>query len=213
MPRKVALMVAPKAAKCRICQELTPQQVAEVNAAIWSVPGVDLRPRGHRPAAQRACAVNGLVIDIKTVDRHADHIAASWHEAKPQSPVAPGERPVFPTDFTTVTERYANLGMAAVDQLEGLIPTMDPKELVPVARMGLGAVQTREAMRLRAQEVQTAEGMLAALFGVAGGHLSEGDIPDVEVIDVTPVEDLHAEVEAERAALEALQAGEPVGAG
>ena len=203
------LMVAPKASDCRICQELTPQQAAEVNAAIWPEPGIALRSRGYRTVGQRVAATYGCVVEVKTITRHAQHIEASWRKVAPQSPPpGPTERPVFPTDFAHVSDRMAGLGMAAADHIEDRLPTMEPRELVQVARMGLAAASTAEANRLRSQEVDTAQGMLAAIFGLGGGHLSEGDIPETEVIDVTPVEVLHDEIETEREALRRLQSGE-----
>lgn len=203
-------MVAPRASDCRICRELTPQQAAEVNAAIWPEPGVALRSRGYRVQATRTAAVYGCAVEVKTITRHAEHIEASWRKVTPQSPPpAPGERPVFPADFTSVAQRMASLGMAAAEHIEDRLPDMEPRELVQVARIGLSAATAREAMRLKAQEVDTAQGMLAAIFGLAGDHLSEGDIPETEVIDVTPVEVLHDEIEAEREALRQLQSGAP----
>lgn len=201
-------MVAPRASDCRICRELTPIQAAEVNAAIWPEPGIALRSRGYRVQATRAAAVYGCEVEVKTITRHAEHIEHSWRKLTNGSPPpTSGERPVFPTDFQSVATRYAGLGMAAADAIEERLPELEPRELVQVARMGLSAATAREAMRLKAQEVDTAQGMLAAIFGLAGDHLSEGDIPDTEVIDVTPVEVLHAEIEEEREALRQLQAG------
>lgn len=206
MRRKV--LVAQRSQTCRICKELMPDAIARVNATIWPEPGVALRAPAYRLAAVRAALAEGLKVEEKSVTRHATHIERTWHRVTMDKPAAAGEIVVYPTDYQSVIDQAAQLGAAAMGSLKTRVDngSMDDRELVAVAKLGVGATAQRESLRVRQQEVETGQGLLASLFGLAAGILSEGDVPDVEVIDVTPVEDLHAEVQAERQALIRLQA-------
>jgi hypothetical protein len=208
------IVVAPRRRECKVCS-LSPEEVALVNAAIWPEPGVAVRGRNYRADAVRAAAAQGLVVDPKTVSRHSAHVEASWHVATPKKPAAAGEVAVFPTDYQSVASRMSGLGMAAADRIEERIPEMDDRDLVAVAKLGQTAAAQRESLRLRQQEGERATGLLEALFGSAAGLLDEGDIPESEVIDVTPapsVREMLDEVRAERTALKRLQQGEFVDA-
>lgn len=206
----VKVVMAPRKRECRVCHELSPEAVALVNAAIWPEPGVAVRGRNYRQDAVRAAAAQGMVVEAKTVTRHATHIEASWHTATPARPPAAGEVPVFPTDYQSVATRMAHLGMQAAERVAERIPVMEDRDLVSVLKTGLTASAQRESLRLREREAETAQGLLAALFGGAAGLITDADIPEAEVIDVTPVsvEEMLDEVRQERAALKRLQAGE-----
>lgn len=208
--RKV--IVAQRSSSCRICKGLSAEQVAAVNEVIWPEPGVRVRNRDYRAAAVRACAAVGLEVEVKSVTRHATHVERTWHEVTGTQPQRPGEVPVFKTDFNSMVDAAATLGAQAMGELTDRLPDLDPKELVAVAKLGVGAAVTRESLRLKAQEVDQNAAIITALGAMAGGHITTGDMPESEIIDVTPVEVLHAEVEAERASLKRLQAGEAPGA-
>lgn len=209
----VKVVMAPRKRECRVCSELSPEAVALVNAAIWPEPGVAVRGRNYRADAVRAAAAQGMVVEAKTVTRHATHIEASWHTTTPNKPPPPGEVPVFPTDYQSVMTKMASLGMQAAERITERIPVMEDRELVSVLKTGLTATAQRESLRIREREAETAQGILAAFFGGAAGLITDGDIPDAEVIDVTPVpvEEMLDEVRTERAALKRLQAGEAPG--
>jgi hypothetical protein len=211
--RKV--LVAQRSQTCRICKELTAERIARVNAVIWPEPGVALRAPAYRIAAVRAAAAEGLTVEEKSVTRHARHIERSWHRVTLDKPTAPGEIPVYPTDYASITDQAAQLGAVAMGSIHKHIVegTLESRELVSVAKMGVQATTQREALRIRQQEIATADNLLSALFGLGAGLLTEADVPEAEFIDVTPVEDMHAEVQAERAALIRLQAGATSGAG
>lgn len=206
--RRKNIVVAARSSTCRICKGLRPDAVAEVNAAIWPEPGVAARFRDYRTSAVRVAAAHGLEVEVKSVSRHAQHIERSWHVVDAKSPAKPGELPVFKTDFNSMVDRAATLGAKAMDALDSQMPTLDPKELVAVAKLGVGASVTRESLRLKAQEVDQQSQIIAALGALSSGHISQGDIPETEVIDVTPVEVLLDEVAQEREALARLSAGE-----
>lgn len=209
------MLVAQRSRTCRICKGLEPAQIADVNAVIWPEPGVAVRARDYRIAAVRAARANGLEVEEKSVTRHATHVERSWHKVDAGRPASPGELPVFPTDYTSMVGQAAQLGAVAISQLTKRAKSgqMEDRELVAAARIGMTSVQHREALRMRAQEVDTAHALLAAIHGLGGGHISEDDVPETEVIDVTPVEVLHEKVRSEREALKRLQAGEAPGGG
>jgi len=204
------IVVAQKSATCRICKELATPQVAQVNATIWPEPGIAVRSRDYRAAAVRACAALGLDLEAKSVTRHAAHIESTWHRVGSTSPIAAGEEPVHPTDYQSVAQRFSAIGMAAAEHIEKRLPDMEDRELLVAGRMGLTAAANREAMRIREREAETTGSLAAAIFGLSSQLISEDDIPESEVIDVTPVEDLLDEVRSERQALKRLQTGEAV---
>ena len=209
--RTIKDIVAPRKRACSVCRDLTAEAAAEVNAAIWPEPGVAVRARDYRVAGQRAALAQGLDVEAKTITRHADHIEASWREPTPKKPAGPREPRVFPTDFQSITTFAVEKGMEALERIGERIPEMDDRDLISVARMGQSASTQREALRLRQQETETAQGLLAAMFGLGAGLLSDADIPEAEVIDVTPhesVEEMLDGVRSERAALVRLQQGE-----
>lgn len=209
--RKV--IVAQRSRVCSICRELNPEAVAIVNAAIWPEPGVALRGRDYRIAAVRAARAGGLDVEAKTITRHAHHVERSWHRVTADHPARPGETPVFPTDYDSIVNQAAQAGAVAMARIQTRIPSMEDRDLISVAKMGTSAVGQRKVLQMRAQEVETAQGVVAALFGLASQHIDLGDMPEVEVIDVTPVEVLQDAVRQEREALKRLAAGEASSAG
>lgn len=211
--RPKRILVAQRSRACRICKSLAPEVIAEVNATIWPESGVAVRGRNYRAAAVRVCKANGLEIEEKSVTRHALHVERTWHRVTAQNPAGPGEVPVHPTDYQSMVERAGQMGAIAMKRITERIPVMEDRELVTVARIGMQAVGQREANRLRAREVDQSAALLNALMGTSSGHLDPGDIPEVEVVNVTPTSELLAEVEEERSKLRQLQEGEAVRAG
>jgi hypothetical protein len=191
---------APRKKRCIVC-DLPQSQWAEVNAAIWDGQA---RVAGHRVAGQRAYMAQAGVerLDIKVIDRHVEHIETTWHTTPPSS----RERPVFPTDYESVTEKAAGLSAVAMERLKQRIESVesliDTKDLIAAAKLGLAARQHQETLRAKDRRQATT---LDALFGLAAGLV--GALPPGEVIDVTPIEVLHEELAAERKLLEAHSRG------
>lgn len=207
-----APVVAPRKRDCSICR-LPPDVITQVNAAIWPEAGVARRSYGYRTTAQRICRAQGLYLEVKLVTRHAEHIEESWHPVTPGRPAVHGEIPVHATDYQSVTDKAAGLGMAAMTALEGQIGIMEPRDLVAAAKLGVQAATQKEALRIRQQQADDAGILAAALFGAVSGTITQRDVPEAEVIDVTPVEDLLDEVHQARKALVRLQGGEAVAGG
>ncbi len=205
---KPKLIVAQRSRMCRICTALPAEAVADVNATIWPEPGASVRARNYRMDATRAAAAHGLEIEAKTVSRHARHVEASWHKVTAVMPAAPGEVPVFPVDYASMADQAAQVGAHAMKRIGERIGVMDDRELVAVAKMGVTTATQREALRMKAQEVDQNGAILRALMGTASGLIDPADLPDVEVIDVTPVGDLLDVISQEREALKRLAAGE-----
>jgi hypothetical protein len=187
---------APRKKRCIVC-DLPQSQWAEVNAAIWDGQA---RVAGHRVAGQRAYMAQAGVerLDIKVIDRHVEHIETTWHTTPPSS----RERPVFPTDYESVTEKAAGLSARAMEALTRDLDSLAPKDLIAAAKLGLAARQHQETLRAKDRRQATT---LDALFGLAAGLV--GALPPGEVIDVTPIEVLHEELAAERKLLEAHSRG------
>lgn len=194
--------VAQRSSRCRLCKELPGPSLTAVNAVIWTdASRIDRagRSRSYRADAVRACDAQGLVVEEKSITRHAEHVERTVKVVgRGGQQVAPGEEPVLPTGFAEVNDEFVRLGMTAVNEIKGRITDLEPRELVATARMGLQASTQREALRIRQQEAADTTDLLRAVFGLSSGVLSEDDVPEVEIIDVTPAEGLLEEVRAER---------------
>ncbi len=205
MASNLRTRVAPLKPLCTICQQDERVRIA-VNNAIWD------QQTGRRTASYRADAVAlladfgvrlgpgpgtraGLPVGVHSVSRHADHVEASWRETTPAAAAASREEPLFTTDFVSVTEEAAHLGMKALRTLAGRVETMADKDLITTAKLGVGASVSRATLSLKRSELNLTA---AAIFGLASGH---ADIPEAEVKNVTPEGELHAEIAREREAM------------
>lgn len=188
-------------AGCLVCELSTAQRQA-VNVAIWD--GEQHRTASYRRNGQNAYrAQTGETIDPKTITRHVEHIEATWREG----PARPGEAPLFPTDYKSIHDQAALLSAQAMALLSEKIEAGDieNRELVNLAKMGVTARSNQERAAAASKRPQLE---IRAIFAIGSGHAR--DFPESEIIDVTPESDLRAEVQAERALLERLQAGEVV---
>ena len=181
---------------CIVCS-LPHDQRTEVNAAIWQGRKrvADYIAAGHRTFAQ----VAGRTCDRKTITRHADHIEATWREASVDDPATRREAPVFPTDYESMVDRAAILGMQAMSHLELRIATgeLGDRELLGVAKMG---VMSRAQQRATEVDASRPQVMLMAVFGLASGHLAH--LPETEAITVIEEGSLRANVSEQRRLLE-----------
>lgn len=190
-------LFAPRKVNCKVCR-IGESQWAEVNAAMWEGGH---RRRDYIACAQRVIAANGMSVDDRTIQRHAEHIEATWHRGNPTT----REDPVFPIDYDSMTDRAARLGGKAMGRIEEKLDAgepLDTKDLVMIAKAGLGAAQHRAAMQ--AKDRRQGE-VLDVLLLMASGNAPA--LPEGEVIDVTPASELRAEFERERALLEARSRG------
>jgi hypothetical protein len=187
---------APRKERCTVCA-LPTQQAALVNAAIWDG---QVRRHGYSVDAHRVLMAQlGRKCKQSIIFQHADHIELTWHQTDREIPT---ERPVFPTDYESVTEKAAGLSARAMEALTRDLDSLAPKDLIAAAKLGLSARQHQETLRAKDRRQATT---LDALFGLAAGLV--GALPPGEVIDVTPIEVLHEELAAERKLLEAHSRG------
>ncbi len=185
--------------KCLICVLETPAREA-VNAAIWD--GSSERVRGYRAAGVRAFThMTGGSIDPKSITRHADDTEATWHDTNPADPASDIDVPVFDSSYEAIVQRAANLGKLAIEKLPKKVAAdeLEDRELVSVAKMGVGARTQQESNRVASNRPQI---QVAAILGVVAGGM--GNLPADEVIDVTPEAELIDVVRQERKALQAL---------
>jgi hypothetical protein len=189
------LLVAPLSPSCRICQ-LDEDARNAANDAIWK-DGSKERVRQYRAAAVKALLDLSFTVDPKTVGRHADHIERSWRTATPAAPPRALEVPIWTPSVDSLAERAGMLGHAAMSDLERRVSAgiMEDKDVIAVAKLGVGAAVAREKIVQRRRE---ADINVAAIFGIVSGHVVT---PPHEVKNVTPVEELEAELDAERALL------------
>ena len=189
---------------CVIC-DLTDEEMQRINAEVWD--GVGQRTRGYRARGQSAYyTITGKQLDAKTVTRHADHIEDTWRDVTPNAPAAAAEVPIFASDYKSITERAANLGVYAMTKLEQQVgrDRVEPRELIMMAKMGVTARANEEANRVAESRPTT---NVSLIFGLAGGHL-RGEFPEHEAIDVTPERELLDEIAAERQALAGAATGQ-----
>lgn len=177
---------------CRICR-LPGDLREEINAAIWPNGGMKSRSRTFAASAWRVGLEHAVVFDKRTVARHADHVEKSWRTITPATPPSGSEVEVFDVGLDAVTDRAAQLGARAMGRIVQRIPVMEDKDLVAVAKMGVSAVERREALRIKDRRPNI---NLLAVFGLVSGH-----VPDSErEIEEHPVALLEAELDAERQA-------------
>ena len=186
---------------CLICQ-LYDEQRQEVNAAIWDGT---TRRSNYRAAGQRAYEhATDEVIDRKVVTRHADHIERSWRAASMSDPAAPAEMPVFASDYESVVDKAAALGVVAMTalELEMIAGKIEPREMLGIAKMGVTARAQQRSNEVESSKPQV---MLMAVFGLASGHLRE--LSESEAVEVYDEKDLLKTVKDERTMLEARARG------
>ena len=149
-------------------------------------------------------AISAPPIDRKVIIRHAEHIEASMRAATPADPAAGREEPVFATDYDSVVEKAAALGMGAMAQLEidMAAGTIGAREMVAIAKMGVTARAQQRATEIDSKRPQV---LLMGIFGLASGHLAQ--FPESEAIEVYDEATLALEVREQRKLLEARARG------
>jgi hypothetical protein len=196
------LVARPTPKSCRVCA-LPAAKRQEVNAAIWQG---DKRVAAYIVAGKRAFeAASGGPINSKTITRHALHIEASMRAASVADPATSREEPVFKTDYETVVERAATVGMKAMTELERMVVEgeVGTRELVAIAKMGVTARAQQRATEVDAKRPQV---LLMGIFGLASGHLAQ--LPESEAVgEVIEESALRLEVQQERKLLEARARG------
>jgi len=192
---------------CKICDG-GPDVFQSVNEAVWDgrEPTIANRVRGYRATGLAVLATFDIPGDVRLITRHAAHVERGHRDTHGNSPPSSRELTVYSTDFASVTDRFAGLGMRAAQELESRMASgeLEDKALVGVASMGLKAVGDRE----KAQRADRAPQInIQAIFGVSGGFL-KGEVSEYHVIEGEFTElDLKAQVESARTRAKELQAG------
>lgn len=201
------MIVAVKNPKCMVCRNQSPECAEAVNEAIWQgrEPTKENRGRGYTSRGQRAFAAFDAHADRRTISYHATHIERSHHDAKPSDPMLAHERPVYPVDFESVTDKAALIGMRAMDVLEDKIERghLDAKELTVLASLGVRSVMGRKTAEKGARNQNVT---INAILGVASGHLTPQLSAYATIEGEYTEADLIAKVEEELEEQEALAA-------
>lgn len=208
------MKVAPRKSKsgyrngigCKVCISLDDEELQQLHTELWTGEGAE-RKRGYRANGMKAYkAITGDDIDPKTITRHVMHVEDTWREVSATAPQAEVEMPVFPTDYKSMVDKAAGLSAKAMHKLEGRVEQgmVEDRDLISIAKIGVMAKGQQEANRVADKAPQT---QIAVIFGLAGGHLA-GELPEAEVIDVTPEEELHHAIRQERQAIAAHATGE-----
>lgn len=188
------IVVAALHPACRICVlEDTVREL--VHRAIWSESTRTRLPAYRKNAVKVIADAAALNVDPKHITKHADHVERSWRMPTERAPAKSIEVPVFAPSIESVADRAGMLGHAAMAQIEQRMADgmMEDRDVIAVAKLGVGAVATREKIIARRRE---ADINVAAIFGIVSGHLVT---PPHEIKNVTPIEELEAEIDAERA--------------
>lgn len=175
---------------CRICG-LPDQARTAISAAIWPTGAMGPRARGYRVDAVHAALEHAISLDPKSVTTHANHVERTWRVPTVAAPPAPAEVELFDIGLDSMTERAATLGAKAMIELETSMPEMEARDLIQVAKMGVTAVEKREALRLKDRRPNI---NVLAIFGLVSGHVPSSERAE----DAYPVELLEAELNAER---------------
>jgi hypothetical protein len=203
---------APKKGDCVVCQAPDAIRVA-VNAAIWHEGSV-VRVANYRAAGARAASQIAMTLpdadryselDPKTITRHADHIEDAWREVMAGERLADDEVPIVAHEFGSVVDSAADIGMLSMGGLRKVI-AQDPqmfaalytKEAISIAKLGVVAAGAKEGARLKRNQQKID---VMAIFAASAGFMPRGE--GVATDDAVHIVDLHVEIEAERALLEA----------
>ena len=186
--------------RCTICQ-LSAQALLEVHGAIWDVPAGStqlfpaMRTSRYAADAQRVLKMRGISLTTQSVTNHVKHVEDTAKIRTYDSGNHVGERRVFATDYKSITDTTARLGMLAADALEGRITAGDIDDRALVSVLSTGQRARTEEQKLN-QKDRHHDDQLKALFLLGGGLL--GELPDSEAHEVIDVTVLRAELEEER---------------
>ena len=192
---------------CLVCTSAA-EVFEAVNEAIWDgrEPAYERRVRGYARLGATVLAAHGRPkTDHRVLGRHAKHVEASYREATGNTMTFRHEAPLYATDFESVTDRFAHLGMVAAEKVAERLPDMDDKQMLQVASMGLKAATVRQVSEQRAKRAPNVT--IQAIFGVTAGFLAN-DNPYRNVTSSVSEADLVATLDAERETLKLLTSGE-----
>jgi hypothetical protein len=153
--------------------------------------------------AEGAEADRYTALDPKTITRHADHIEDAWREIQAGDRIDEDEVPIS-HEFGDVVDAAAELGMISMGGLRDLVK-LDPmafaalrtKEAISLAKVGVVAAGAKESSRLKRNQQKID---VMAIFAASAGFMPRGATAASE--DAITVDDLRAEVQAERLLLE-----------
>jgi hypothetical protein len=177
---------------CRICGLPDVARTA-ISAAIWPEGAMAPRAKDYRAAAVLAGLEHAISLNVKSVTTHAHHVEQTWRIPTVAAPPSGTEVDVFDIGLDAMTERAAHLGARAMVEIETAMPEMEARDLIQVAKMGVTAVEKREALRLKDRRPNI---NVLAIFGLVSGHVPTNERAE----DAYPVELLEAELNAERGA-------------
>lgn len=195
------MRAAPLKGDCLICQAPEPTRVA-INAAIWPGEGM-MRSVTYRAdgvdVARNSKVPNLERCNVKTITRHAEHVEESWREIPANGRMRPDEVPVK-GDFASLVEQGGRLGAKALTALEAMLDTnpevaavLMTKEVISMAKLGVGAATAGEASRLKRNQ-QAIDVM--AIFATGSGHIPAAPLEDD--FDEPPADVLKAALHEER---------------
>jgi len=203
--------VAYRKSACKVCAAGTDVYQA-VNAAVWDGkhPAIENRTPAHRARGVDVMGAHNVIVDVRAITRHAEHVEATARTTTPTKPQVGREVEVYPSDFEGVTDRYTQVGLQALERLGERVDELDPKELVATAKLGLAASTNQKAAAqrdaaLRKGVTQLDDPRLMAIFLVGSGHAPE--ISEHQAINVTPLSEMREAMRAERLELEARARG------
>jgi hypothetical protein len=186
---------------CTVCR--APEAVRLlVNGAIWNADG-------HRGRTYRVAGVDAYQeataksIDARTIQRHVAHIERDWRQPTDQAPARGDEEDLLRTDFASVTDRMARLGVKAAKQLEADLPKLTDKDRLDLAKLGLRASTAQENVLLKRGQ-QNID--LVGVFLLASKRV---EMPEHEIRVVTPPDELRQVILEERRLLTARAGREP----
>jgi hypothetical protein len=187
--------------RCTVCN-LSPAQLTGVHAVIWDVPKgsttllPSMRQKTFAANAETALSRRGVKLTRQSITKHVEHVEDTARILGNEK-AEYGERKVFATDYRSITDTSARLGMIAARELEGRMNagTLDDRALVSVLAGGQRA--RTEEQKLDQRDRQHGDQMKALLLFGSGmlGALPEGEVDEPTV----PILVLRAELEAERA--------------
>lgn len=177
------LALAPRRDTCRVCQQVS--AIEDVNWRLWNEAG-DFLGYGDAIAYCREVGMAGSNDSLRSaLATHRRHVEAWVLEGGP-SVYTPGLPEVQrlnppergPAHWLDITQAGAEVGMESLRLLSMRLGTLADKDLIAVAKLGLGAAAKIGDLEARGRALHQVDAILrlaAGLGGYNGGHQGSSD--------------------------------------
>jgi hypothetical protein len=174
------LALAPRHPRCRVCRDV--HAVEDVNWRMWNER---LKFLGYAETIEylRSIGIGGSDDSLRrALTRHRQHVE-EWAAAGAPNVYTPGAPQIQrlsppergPTRWLDVTQTGVDLGMESLRLLRARMEDMSDRDLIAVARLGLGAATTIGNMEARGRALHQVDAILRLAAGIGGDYDGSGE--------------------------------------